>query len=108
MKTRAIFFPFDLFGSGGTREGALTLADAFREMLADNKRERVATRARAYAGKVHFQEFAFDKLSAYEHWRQDARRAIRQAWSRKDFLLWVTGNHLGALPIYDELAGKKD
>ncbi len=44
MTTRAIFFPFDLFGSPGTRAGAELLADAFEEMLADNRRERVATR----------------------------------------------------------------
>ena len=55
MTTRAIFFPFDLFGSAGTKAGAELLADAFQELLADNKRERVATRARAYAGKVRFE-----------------------------------------------------
>src|SRR5262249_16865381 len=28
---------------------------------------------------------------------------VQQVWKRNDFLCWITGNHLGALPIYDEL-----
>ena len=32
------------------------------------------------------------------------RQAVRQALRANDFLLWVSGNHLGALPIYDELS----
>jgi arginase family enzyme len=101
--TRAIFFPFDLFGSAGTKAGAELLADAFREMLADNQRERVATRARAYAGKVRFEEFAFDKLADYQDWRGESRKRIRQTLKNEEFLLWVSGNHLGVLPVYEEL-----
>jgi arginase family enzyme len=105
VTTRAIFFPFDLFGSAGTKAGAELLADAFQELLADNKRERVATRARAYAGKVRFEEFTFETLTAYKDWRTEARSRIRQALKQDDFLLWVSGNHLGVLPMYDELPG---
>jgi arginase family enzyme len=101
-----MFFPFDLFGSGGTRAGVELLADAFQEMLADNKRERRPTRARAYAGKVRFQEFTFETLADYQDWRCQARRAIRAVLSRGDFLLWVAGNHLGVLPVFEELARK--
>ena len=104
MKTTAVFFPFDLFGSGGTAAGAELLADAFREMLADNRRERVPTRAAAYQPHVRVRELAFEKLGDYEGWREQARRLVRRALDRGDFLLWVTGNHLGALPLYDELA----
>jgi agmatinase len=103
VKTRAIFFPFDLFGSSGCRAGAELLADAFQEMLADNRREKVATRARAYTHRVRFSELLLDRLTDYQSWRQDARAAIRPVLERGDFLLWVTGNHLGALPLYDEL-----
>lgn len=104
VNTTACFFPFDLFGSAGCRSGAELLADAFREMLADNRREPLPTRARAYAGKVHTREFAFDALPAYQNWRSCARRVVRQVFRKGDFLLWVTGNHLGVLPVYDELA----
>jgi agmatinase len=104
VKTTALFFPFNLFGSGGTKAGVELLADAFEEMLADNKRERLPTRARAYANKVRFQEFTFESLADYQDWRHQARLAIREVLEREDFLLWTTGNHLGVLPLYDELA----
>jgi agmatinase len=108
VKTTAIFFPFDLFGSGGTAAGAELLAEAFREMLADNRRETVPTRARAYQEHVRVREFAFQTLAACQSWRATGRRAVRRAWARDDFLLWVAGNHLGVLPLYDELAGRTD
>jgi arginase family enzyme len=104
VKTSACFFAFDLFGSAGCRSGAELLADAFREMLADNRREQVPTRARAYSGKVRMREFAFEALAAYQNWRGRARQVVRQVLRTGDFLLWITGNHLGVLPVYDELA----
>lgn len=108
MKTSAFFLPFDLFGSSGAKAGAELLADAFQEMLADNKRERLPTRARAYAGKVRFEEFTFETMADYRDWRDTARRAIRAAHKQGDFLLWVAGNHLGVLPLYDELSKSAD
>src|SRR5262249_33321719 len=105
MKTSAIFFPFDLFGGGGTAAGVNLLADELREVLADNRRETVATRARSYTPHVRPREFAVATLPAYAAWRRRGRQAVRQVIGRGDFLLWVTGNHLGALPVYDELAG---
>lgn len=107
MKTIAIFFPFDLFGSAGASCGAELLAEAFEELLADNKREQVPTRARAYNGHVRMRQFVFDKLTAYEDWRRQGRQVVRQAFRRKEFVLWITGNHLGVLPVYDELAGQE-
>jgi arginase family enzyme len=103
VKTAVIIFPFDLFGSPGTAAGAQLLADELREILADNRRERVPTRAVAYSGNVKLREFTFETLHAYQSWRADGRRAAREAWDRGDFLLWISGNHLGVLPLYDEL-----
>jgi agmatinase len=107
VKTRAVFFPFDLFGSGGAAAGAELVADAFQEMLDDNRRERIPTRARAYQKHVRVESFAFPKLSSYQDWKNQARKVIRQALKRGEFLLWITGNHLGVLPVYEELAGKE-
>ena len=107
VKTRVVCFPFDLFGSGGAGDGARLLADAVREMLADNRRERLATRARSYQEHVRVRELPFDTLADVQAWRQRGRRAVHSAWNAGDFLLWVTGNHLGTLPIYDELARQK-
>jgi arginase family enzyme len=103
VKTTACFFPFDLFGSAGAGTGAELLADAFREMLADNKRERIPTRALAYQDKVRMREFSFATLPDYQTWHEQAQRAVRNIWRNGDFLLWVTGNHLGVLPLYEEL-----
>src|SRR5262249_18338188 len=67
-----------------------------------------ATRARAYEDRVKVKEFTFAKQADYDDWRGKARAAVRQTWRRGDFLVWITGNHLGALPVYDELAGESD
>jgi arginase family enzyme len=108
MDTQAVFFPFDLFGSGGAAAGAALLADELREVLADNRREQVATRADVYTRHVRIREFAFDTLAKYQSWRATGRRAVRRVLDRGDFLLWVAGNHLGVLPVYDELASRDD
>jgi arginase family enzyme len=107
LRTRAVFFPFDLFGSSGTAGGTDLLAEAFQEMLADNRRERVATRARAYQNRLRMRRLAFEKLSDYQDWLKRARQEARQAFREGEFLLWVTGNHLGVMPIYEELAARK-
>lgn len=104
MQTDIICFPFDLFGSSGTSTGALLLADALRELLADNKREKMPTRARAYAGKVRLSELVLDTVADYQNWRKRAHTIIASSWKERSFLMWITGNHLGALPVYDLLA----
>jgi agmatinase len=105
MNSRFVFFPFDLFGSAGAGAGVNLLADELREILADNRRERVPTRARCYTNRVRLREIHFETLDAYADWRRRGRQAARQALRSGDFLFWITGNHLGALPVYDELAG---
>ena len=108
MHTTAICFPFDLFGGGGTAAGALALADALRDILADSRRETVRTRALSYRGKVRLRELAFETVEAYHDWRTSARSAARPALRKRQFLLWLSGNHLGVLPVYEELAAGAD
>jgi len=107
VKTTAIIFPFDLFGSAGTGRGAELLADELREILADNRRERVPTRAQAYSGHVQLRQLAFESLPAYQDWRPRARQLVQRTLAKGEFLLWITGNHLGVLPVYDELAASE-
>jgi len=76
-------------------------------MLDDNRRERVATRARAYAGNVKTRQITFETPGDYQKWRQTARRVAREVFRERSFLVWITGNHLGVLPVYDELAARK-
>jgi arginase family enzyme len=108
VKTTAICFPFDLFGSAGTARGAEALCDALREILEDNRTETVPTRADAYRAKVQLREFAFETLEAYRDWRTQALQAAQTALGKDRFLLWLTGNHLGVLPVYEELGKGKD
>jgi arginase family enzyme len=108
MKSSFVFFPFDLFGSSGTAAGVHLLADELREILADNRREQVTTRAHCYTDQLRLREFQFETLDAYAEWRRQGRQAVRQVLRQGDFLFWITGNHLGALPVYDELAGSDD
>ncbi len=104
----AVIFPFDLFGNAGAGAGAALLGDELREVLADNRRERVPTRAAAYTDRLRLREFTFEALADYQSWRRRGRAAVRQALRKGDFLLWLAGNHLGALPLYDELSGADD
>jgi agmatinase len=108
MKTSLVFFPFDLFGSAGTGAGVDLLADAVREMIADNKREIVETRARSYTEQLRIKDFTFATSMDYEKWRAVGRQAARQVFRQDDFLFWISGNHLGTLPVYDELAKQAD
>jgi agmatinase len=104
-RAEAVIFPFDLFGSNGSGTGATLVGDELREIIADNRRERVSTRAAAYTDCLHLREFTFEKLEDYQDWRRRGRQVVRQILARGDFLVWMAGNHLGVLPVYDELAG---
>jgi arginase family enzyme len=101
-RARAVVFPFDLFGSAGTAAGAELLADELREILADNRAETVATRARVYTSRLGITEHEFITPADYQDWRTTGQRLAREAVNA-DFTLWLTGNHLGALPVYDVL-----
>ena len=77
MKTSVIVCPFALFGSPGAQAGAELLADALRELLADNRRETRPTRGRAYAGRVRLKELTFDTLPDVAAWRATVARLTR-------------------------------
>ena len=103
MRTTALICPFALFGSPGAAQGAELLADAVREMLDDNRRERRPTRGRSYQPHVRVKELSLADTAAVSNWRETARAAARQALAAGDFLLWLGGNHLSVLPVYEEL-----
>jgi agmatinase len=108
MKTTALICPFALFGSPGAAAGAELLADALREMLDDNRRERRPTRSRAYQPHVRIKELDFAHLAAVGTWRETARTAAWQTLAAGEFLLWFGGNHLSVLPVYEELGTLDD
>ncbi len=108
MNTTVLICPFALFGSPGAADGAQLLADALREMLDDNRRERRATRSRAYQPHVRIKELTFNDMPAVSAWRESARTAAKQALTAGDFLFWIGGNHLSVLPVYEELGSLGD
>jgi arginase family enzyme len=107
VSTRVIVFPFDLFGAGGSASGAELLADELREILADNRRETVVTRARSYTRRVRIAQASFETVEDYQKWREEGRQLAKEGLD-EDFLIWITGNHLGCLPVYDVLAAMDD
>jgi arginase family enzyme len=98
-----VVFPFDLFGSAGTGAGAKLLGDAVHEILDDTDRETRPCRADALRGNVRVTELAFDALADVTAWRKRGRQAARQALKGREFVLWLGGNHLAALPLLEEL-----
>ncbi|MSR30946.1 MAG: hypothetical protein EXR99_05510 [Gemmataceae bacterium] len=105
MSTRVVVFPFDLFGGSAAGEGARLLADEIREMIRDAKSETVATRARAWAGQIRLRELPFDNLAAVAGWRSQGEKQASSLLLTQDKILWLGGNHLACLPIYDCLSG---
>jgi arginase family enzyme len=103
MKTVAVVFPFDLFGSAGAGAGAQLLGDAAREILDDTARETRACRADVLRGKVKVREVGFETLEQVAGWRKRGRQLARPALAAGDFLLWLGGNHLSVLPVLEEL-----
>lgn len=105
MKTRIIVVPFAQFGSPGAAQGAELLADAMRELIDDVQGEQRTTRSRAFRDRVQIQEVKFDTPAAINAWRRTTRRAL-DAIDPNDFVLWIGGNHLSVLPVYESMADR--
>jgi arginase family enzyme len=99
----AVVFPFDLFGSAGTGAGAQLLGDVLREAIDDTAAERRPTRPHAYADRLRVEEHPFETLEQVRAWRETGREVARRLLGEGDFVLWLAGNHLGVLPMYEEL-----
>lgn len=99
----AVIFPFDLFGSGGTGAGAQLLGDALREAVDDAAVESRPMRTHAFAERLRFEEYPFETIDQVTGWRETGREAAKRLLAAGDFVLWLAGNHLGALPVYEEL-----
>ena len=105
--TSVIVFPFDLFGCGGTGAGAELLGDAVREMFDDNALEQRPIRADAYRGHVKVKDLNFPSTKALTAWKHTGRQAVKQALKGGNRVIWLGGNHLSVLPVYEELGGEQ-
>lgn len=99
----AVVFPFDLFGNAGTGAGAQLLADVLQEAIDDTAQETRPTRPQAYTEALTIEEIPFETLQDVSQWRDTGRAAAQAALAEADFTLWLAGNHLGVLPLYEEL-----
>jgi arginase family enzyme len=96
--------PFAQFGNPGTQRGAEALGDAVREMLDDARAESRTTRLGRFADLVRVEELPLETPADYSQWRERSREVAREALDRGEFLLWIGGNHLSVMPVYEELA----
>ena len=103
IRTAAVVFPFDTFGNAGTGDGARLLGDYLREVVEDAELEDQPTRQQAFARALTIDEVPFDTLAELSAWRESGRAVVREQLADGAFLLWLSGNHLGVLPVYDEL-----
>lgn len=102
-RTTAVVFPFDSFGNSGTGDGARLLGDVLREVIDDTELEPRRTRQHAFAGALRVEEVPFETMPQLAAWRATGRTIVRERFAAGDFLLWLSGNHLGVLPVYEEL-----
>ena len=103
----AVVFPFDAFGSAGCGAGTQLLGDVLREMTDDARAEPRPVRTHAFADTLSVTELEFATPADISRWRATGREAVRAALAEFERTIWLAGNHLGALPVYDEL-GKGD
>lgn len=99
----AVVFPFDNFGSAGTGDGAKLLGDALHEAIQDEQLEEAETRPRSYTRQLSISEVEFNTTETLSNWRQTGGELARELFQEKEFTLWLAGNHLGVLPVLDEL-----
>ncbi len=101
MSTRVVVFPFDLFGNSGASEGAKILADELREILKDSFRESVTTRALAWRDHIRIREVTLDNFRKLNKWQQTASKCLKSISDKNQKFIWLGGNHLSSLPVYD-------
>jgi agmatinase len=99
MKLAAVVFPFDTYGSGGSGEGATLLADILHEAIADANSEDVESRISAYTQHLEIVEAEFHEPKDLAQWAKTGHELADTAISENDFTLWLSGNHLGVLPV---------
>lgn len=102
----AVIFPFDAFGNAGTAAGAERLGDVVREILDDLEEETRPSRQDALRGRVDVVEERFDDVSSLTKWRETGKKLFRETDAKGEFTLWLSGNHLGVLPVYESLTPK--
>ena len=103
IHSTAVVFPFDNFGNAGTAAGAQLLGDVLQEALEDTADEPRQTRPHSYAESLDIEDVSFETMEQLAAWRTTGRALVRPMLNDGEFVLWLAGNHLGVLPVYEEL-----
>jgi agmatinase len=101
IASTAVIFPFDLHGSAGTAAGAQLLGDALTEVIDDTLDEPGTVRQQVFVEQMIVDEVPLETVEELSRWREHGRRAFEKY--RDTFLIWLSGNHLGTLPVYEAL-----
>jgi arginase family enzyme len=105
-KASVVFWPFGLFGTPGAEAGAHDLHDALLASLSeaeDAAGSRLAAAART--AEIELRPFAtLDEIAAF---RELIGAAFAERRRRGELPIFVGGNHLVALPVYDALAAER-
>jgi agmatinase len=105
-RTQVVLFPFDQFGNAGTGAGAALLYDYITELIEDNSTETRATRNNTYDQLIDQREVNFPHVKALQSWQTVGKQTLRQLLKAKHRVLWLGGNHLSVLPVYEELGSE--
>jgi agmatinase len=98
-----VCFPFDLFGNAGCGDGARLLSDVVREIVDDTAQETRTTRAHGYANTLVIEDVDFETIESLDQWKKHGERVFKFATKQSDFTLWLGGNHLSVMPVYESL-----
>jgi arginase family enzyme len=79
------------------------LNDALQEAVDDTLTEQHPTRPDAFARLLRFQEQPLETSEDLMNWRTLGQKHAAQSLGKPGWTVWLTGNHLGVLPIYEQL-----
>lgn len=106
-RNRVVFWPFALFGNPGADEGISELAGGFADRMEDWLSEPSCRQFPIVAG-TEVEVFDFLDLDDFARWRKDARARFERCLAEGDFPVFVGGNHLIALPVYEAYAARSE
>lgn len=79
------------------------LGDAVREVIDDTAEEKRPTRADVLRGRIKLREAAFETIEQIRDWQTRGKQLAQQCLKSDQFTLWLAGNHLGVLPVLEQL-----
>lgn len=99
-RTRVVFWPFGLFGNPGAESGIGELSQSLVASMAEWEAEP-GCRQHALPARTRIEVCDYLEVEDFLSWREDIRRRFEACLRARDFPVFVGGNHLVALPVYE-------